>query len=176
MEIGEDAVGNSTEELPFLGDPATVEDPAGGISKGSDLFLASSKKFLEEELRVQTLKCLPNARVRGVEVLASSTEVIDGLEVNMSVKVIGSTAGVEPRFHSIVVDWDVPDGAAAAEEQAEQDHLAFMTETGKSLAQKNEAVTLKTHQKGDVETKLDTATDNLDSQTVILQQLNMHLP
>merc|ERR1711920_944481 len=43
----------------------------------------------------------------------------------------------------------------AAEAQAEQDHLAFMTETGKSLAQKNEAVTLKTHQKGDVEDKLE---------------------
>merc|ERR1719446_1407854 len=57
----------------------------------------------------------------------------------------------------------------AAEAQAEQDHLAFMTETGKSLAQKNEAVTLKTHQKGDVEVKLENASDNLDAQTVILQ-------
>merc|ERR1719382_659561 len=57
----------------------------------------------------------------------------------------------------------------AAEAQAEQDHLAFMTETGKSLAQKNEAVTLKTHQKGDAEDKLEKASDNLDAQTVILQ-------
>merc|ERR1740123_2490804 len=56
-----------------------------------------------------------------------------------------------------------------AEEQAEQDHLAFMTETGKSLAEKTEAVTLKTHQKNDVEDKLQKASDNLDSQTVILQ-------
>merc|ERR1719282_618726 len=56
----------------------------------------------------------------------------------------------------------------AAEEQAEQDHLAFMTETGKSLAEKNEAVTLKTHQKTDTVDKLDKAQDNLDSQTVIL--------
>jgi len=57
----------------------------------------------------------------------------------------------------------------AAEAQAEQDHLAFMTETGKSVAQKNEAVTLKTHQKDDVEDKLSKASDSLDSQTTILQ-------
>merc|ERR1719382_102739 len=56
----------------------------------------------------------------------------------------------------------------AAEAQAEQDHLAFMTETGKSLAEKEEAEILKTHQLTDTEDKLSKASDNLDAQTVIL--------
>merc|ERR1719221_735885 len=56
----------------------------------------------------------------------------------------------------------------AAEAQAEQDHLAFMTETGKSLAEKEEAEILKTHQLQDTEDKLQKASDNLDAQTVIL--------
>merc|ERR1719198_1277534 len=41
-----------------------------------------------------------------------------------------------------------------AEAQAEQDHLDFMTETGKSLAEKMQASTEKTSQKDDAEEKL----------------------
>jgi len=57
----------------------------------------------------------------------------------------------------------------AAEAQAEQDHLAFLTETGKSLAQKNTASNERTAQKNSAETKLQTAEDNMDAQTSALQ-------
>merc|ERR1719392_361275 len=56
-----------------------------------------------------------------------------------------------------------------AEEQAEQDHLVFMTETGKSLAQKETSESELTTQKDDAEEKLGQADDSLQSQTVILQ-------
>jgi len=57
----------------------------------------------------------------------------------------------------------------AAEAQAEEDHLAFMTETGKALAQKTTASSERTAQKTSVEDKLQTAEDALDSQTLKLQ-------
>jgi len=56
-----------------------------------------------------------------------------------------------------------------AEAQAEQDHLEFMTETGKSLAQKEEAETQKTQQKSDNDGKLSDADDSLKSQTETLR-------
>merc|ERR1719198_2554824 len=56
-----------------------------------------------------------------------------------------------------------------AEAQAEEDHLKFMTETGKSLAEKTQATTEKTNQKDDAEEKLSTADENLSSQTKILK-------
>merc|ERR1719282_494588 len=55
-----------------------------------------------------------------------------------------------------------------AEKQAQQDHLEFMTETGKSLAEKEEAEKQKTDQKDDTVSKLDEADDNLQEQTGIL--------
>jgi len=56
-----------------------------------------------------------------------------------------------------------------AEAQAEQDHLVFMTETGKSLAQKQTSESERITQKDDAEEKLGQADDSLQSQTVILQ-------
>jgi len=55
-----------------------------------------------------------------------------------------------------------------AEEQARLDHLKFMTESSKSLAQKNVASDEKTKQKAEVEEDLQTADDNLQSQMEIL--------
>merc|ERR1719499_2175588 len=49
----------------------------------------------------------------------------------------------------------------AAEAQAEEDHLEFMTETGKSLAAKKVASEEKTAQKDDASEKLEKADDNL---------------
>jgi len=57
-----------------------------------------------------------------------------------------------------------------AEAQAEQDHLEFMTETGKSLAQKKEAEEQKGNQRtGVIEKKAD-ADDDLNSNSDILNQ------
>merc|ERR1719440_2577786 len=55
-----------------------------------------------------------------------------------------------------------------AEEAAEQEHLEFMTETGKSLAEKETAKGEKNTQKEDTESNLETATDNMQSQMTIL--------
>merc|ERR1712024_67700 len=44
-------------------------------------------------------------------------------------------------------------GTEKAEAQAEQDHLEFMTETGKTLAEKEEAESQKTDQRNDVVTR-----------------------
>jgi len=57
----------------------------------------------------------------------------------------------------------------AAEAQAEEEHLEFMTETGKSLAEKKVASEERTAQKDDASEKLEKATDNLDAQTKILE-------
>jgi hypothetical protein len=55
-----------------------------------------------------------------------------------------------------------------AEEQAEEDHLAFMTESGKSLAEKNIAKKEKTRLNGETEENFNDAEDSLDAQTKIL--------
>jgi len=57
-----------------------------------------------------------------------------------------------------------------AEAQAEQDHLAFMTETGKSLAEKTVAQEEKTKQKDDAEEKLASASEDMQSQSALLQK------
>jgi len=57
-----------------------------------------------------------------------------------------------------------------AEAQAEQDHLEFMTETGKSLAEKKVAHEEKTRQKDDTEEKLASAEEDLQSQSALLQK------
>jgi len=57
----------------------------------------------------------------------------------------------------------------AAEAQAEEDHLEFMTETGKSLAAKKVASEERTAQKDDASEKLEKADDILSEQTKILQ-------
>merc|ERR1719223_1439592 len=57
----------------------------------------------------------------------------------------------------------------AAEAQAEEDHLEFMTETGKSLAEKKVATEERSTQKDDASEKLEKADDNLSEQTKILQ-------
>jgi len=57
----------------------------------------------------------------------------------------------------------------AAEAQAEEEHLQFMTETGKSLAEKKVASEERTAQKDDASEKLEKASDNLDAQTKILE-------
>jgi len=56
-----------------------------------------------------------------------------------------------------------------AEAQAEEEHLEFMTETGKSLAEKNVAVEERSAQKDDASEKLEKADDSLDEQTKILE-------
>merc|ERR1719458_1357705 len=57
----------------------------------------------------------------------------------------------------------------AAEAQAEEEHLEFMTETGKSLAEKKVAVEERSAQKDDASEKLEKADDALDEQTKILE-------
>jgi len=57
-----------------------------------------------------------------------------------------------------------------AEEQAKQDHLEFMTESGMSLATKEAAEKAKKEQLDDTEQTLSTAEDNLGSQTNILKE------
>jgi len=57
-----------------------------------------------------------------------------------------------------------------AEAQAEQDFLAFMTETGKSLAEKKVAEEQKTKLKDDAEEKLASSEEDLQSQTALLQK------
>merc|ERR1719331_1566783 len=56
----------------------------------------------------------------------------------------------------------------AAEAQAEEDHLEFMTETGKSLAEKKVATEEKSTQKDDASEKLEKADDNMSGQTKLL--------
>jgi len=56
-----------------------------------------------------------------------------------------------------------------AEKQAEQDHLVFMTETGKALAEKKSAQDEKTRQKNSAEDKLVADGDNLKSQVAIIE-------
>jgi len=57
----------------------------------------------------------------------------------------------------------------AAEAQAEDDHLKFTTETQSSLAEKDQATTIKTEQKDDALEKLSKAKDGMDSKTELLQ-------
>jgi len=56
-----------------------------------------------------------------------------------------------------------------AEREAEQAHLEFMTETGKSLAEKEVAEEEKTKQKDDAEEKLSNDKDSLKSETDVLK-------
>jgi len=56
-----------------------------------------------------------------------------------------------------------------AESQAEADHLKFMTETGKSLAEKTMAEKQKKTQKDDALEKLGSATDSMASQMATLE-------
>merc|ERR1719327_2254146 len=56
----------------------------------------------------------------------------------------------------------------AAEKQAKAEHLEFMTESSKSLAEKNMAKKEKTSLKDETDNKLSDASDNLDSQNAIL--------
>lgn len=56
-----------------------------------------------------------------------------------------------------------------AEKQAQQDHLEFMTETGKSLAEKNVALKEKTKLKDETDQNLNDANEELISQMDILQ-------
>merc|ERR1712087_224704 len=55
-----------------------------------------------------------------------------------------------------------------AEAQAEQDHLEFMTETGKSLAQKEEARSQKNEQKTTTDQEYSAADTTLFEQAAIL--------
>merc|ERR1719247_707765 len=55
-----------------------------------------------------------------------------------------------------------------AEEQAEEDHLAFMTETGKSLAEKTMAKGQKTKLKDESSSNFEDTEDSLDAQSKIL--------
>merc|ERR1719333_1552916 len=55
-----------------------------------------------------------------------------------------------------------------AEEQAEQDHLKFMTETGKSLVSKKTAKSEKEQYRAMTIEKLNSATEDLNTQTEIL--------
>jgi hypothetical protein len=55
-----------------------------------------------------------------------------------------------------------------AEASAEQEHLEFMTETGKSLAEKNVATKEKTKLKNETDQNLSDTSDSLDSQMVFL--------
>jgi len=57
----------------------------------------------------------------------------------------------------------------AAEAQAEKDHLAFMTESGKSLATAEEAQSQRKAQLEDAEEKFEEAESNLDEQSGILR-------
>merc|ERR1719181_232652 len=54
-----------------------------------------------------------------------------------------------------------------AEATAEKEHLAFMTETGKSLAEKNMASKEKTKLKDETDDKIGDANDSLNSETKI---------
>jgi len=58
----------------------------------------------------------------------------------------------------------------AAEEAAEEEYMRFMTETSKSLAQKNEASSARAEQKQAAEVKLGEDDDTLAAQTDILDQ------
>jgi hypothetical protein len=55
-----------------------------------------------------------------------------------------------------------------AEDQAEEDHLAFMTETGKSLAEKTMAKGQKTKLKDESSSNFEDTEDSLDAQSKIL--------
>jgi len=55
-----------------------------------------------------------------------------------------------------------------AEAQAENDHLKFTTETQSSLAEKNQATTIKTGQLDDTKDKLQTATDGMKDKTDLM--------
>merc|ERR1719215_1338235 len=54
------------------------------------------------------------------------------------------------------------------EQRAQQEHLEFMTQSGKSLAEKEEADKQKQEQHEDTVSKLSEAEENLNSQTTIL--------
>merc|ERR1719454_970536 len=56
-----------------------------------------------------------------------------------------------------------------AEKQAQQDHLEFMTETGKSLAEKNVAKKEKTKLKDETDQNISDSNEELDSQSKILE-------
>ena len=55
-----------------------------------------------------------------------------------------------------------------AEAQAEKEHLEFMTETGKSLAEKNVAKKEKTRLKDETDNNFNDAEDEMNSQSKIL--------
>eukprot|EP00928_Gymnodinium_smaydae_P079427 TRINITY_DN63360_c0_g1_i1.p1 TRINITY_DN63360_c0_g1~~TRINITY_DN63360_c0_g1_i1.p1 ORF type:complete len:755 (+),score=191.55 TRINITY_DN63360_c0_g1_i1:48-2312(+) len=82
----------------------------------------------------------------------------------------GSATGIVGMLEVIKSDFErTISETAKAEAQAEKDYLAFMTESGKSLAEKNVAHDQKTTQKDSAEEELNTADESLKSQMSILQ-------
>mmetsp|Transcript_12838 Transcript_12838/g.33020 ORF Transcript_12838/g.33020 Transcript_12838/m.33020 type:complete len:741 (-) Transcript_12838:2-2224(-) len=77
--------------------------------------------------------------------------------------VIGMLEVIEGDFTRTVTETE------AAEKQAEQDHLEFMTETGKSLAAKEKEEEEKTRQKDDTEGELTTDGESFRSQNDLLK-------
>jgi hypothetical protein len=81
----------------------------------------------------------------------------------------GEAGGVIGMLEVIKSDFDrTISETEAAEAQAVQDHLTFMTDTGKSLAEKNVAKNEKTVQLSDTEAKLSTAEDDMTAQMDIV--------
>lgn len=76
--------------------------------------------------------------------------------------IVGMLKVIKSDFARTITETDT------AENQAEQDHLEFMTATGKSLAEKNVAHGQKTSQKDDTLRKLEEAGEGLESQMTIV--------
>jgi chromosome segregation ATPase len=77
--------------------------------------------------------------------------------------ILGMLEVIESDFERTITETE------KAEQQAQQEHLEFMTETGKSLAEKEVAESEKTKQKDDAESKLQDDKDSLVEQTDILK-------
>eukprot|EP00930_Biecheleria_cincta_P065017 TRINITY_DN5070_c0_g1_i4.p1 TRINITY_DN5070_c0_g1~~TRINITY_DN5070_c0_g1_i4.p1 ORF type:complete len:904 (-),score=132.59 TRINITY_DN5070_c0_g1_i4:250-2961(-) len=75
----------------------------------TDTFVHMSEQFLLEFLREKTNDCGAEAQVGSLEVLTATEEIIDGVKVDMSVKLKGRAPRVQPTYHFIDVDWDVPE-------------------------------------------------------------------
>merc|ERR1719343_426806 len=124
---------------------ATIDEAQEGLSALNmcidllDKFYKTiNKETVEatEKSRNEALEGAPDAGFKNAEAYTGSQSEAGGI--------LGMLDVMKSDFIRTVAD------TQKAEAQAEQDHLEFMTESGKALAQKNEAKTQKSDQKNDV--------------------------
>lgn len=139
---------------------ATVTEAKVGLAAVSEAidilfkFYATSKKGTVE-LQKGPAEDAPDAGFENFEAYKGKQGEAEGI--------MGMLEVIKSDFERTVTETE------KAEAAAQKDYMEYMTESGKSLAQKEESQTELTRQKDDAESKFNEAQEDLNSQTEILQ-------